>query len=182
MKILSARTGVLLLALGPAAGCSSPDAAPPAHRGVAAAVPAGPVARCSGHDVRADLLIGKRAGGRQDAALTVRSTAAAPCDLTGFPDLQLLGHGDDPISTMVVRAGSPAPLRLAAGGTAWSSLSWTTTPAADEPAGRCQPTADRLAVFVPADHTEVDVDFSAGAVCAHGRVEANAFRAGHPTP
>jgi len=158
-------------------------AAPRANRGAAkaAAAQAGPVARCTGRDVTAELRIGKLAGGRQSAALTVRNTAAAPCELTGFPELQLLGHGYDPISTMVVHEGSSVPLRLASGATAWSSLSWATTPAADEHTGGCQPAASRLAVFVPSDQTEVDVDYSAGPICAHGRVEANAFRAGIPT-
>jgi hypothetical protein len=169
-------------AVAPAAGAAKPRH--PAGAGPQSATKSGAhaaAARCSGRSLTAALRIQGLSGGTQNAALTVRNKTAQPCTLAGFPDLQLLGHGDDPVSTLVLRAGPAGVLRLSAGGTAWAQLRWGTTPASDEPAGGCEPAASRLAVFAPGDRTQINLDYSAGPVCQHGRVQANAFRAGLPT-
>jgi hypothetical protein len=114
--------------------------------------------------------------GRRSAAVGVHNGSTSACGLDGYPDLQLLGQGTDPISTLVVPTGSHSLVRLEPGATAWSALDWSTRAGAGEPqAGPCQPAAARLAVFAPHDRTELDVAFSAGPVCRFGRIEAGAF-------
>ena len=147
----------------------------PATATQAGRAPDGPVARCSGKELAADLQPPAAAGDRRSAALSLRNTGSKPCSLSGFPDLQLLGHADDPISTLVVHTGPAGSVRLAPGATAWAALIWTTKAAADEPAGGCEPAAGRLAVFAPSDENQLDVTYSAGPICEHGRVEAGAF-------
>jgi hypothetical protein len=135
-------------------------------------------ALCSGHAVVAQLRPGAGSGDRRSATIGLTNASAVSCTLSGFPELQLVAAGNDPVSTLTVRKGQPSTVRLKPGATAWSALSWTTRAAADEPAsGRCQPAADRLAVFAPQDHVEMDVTYSGGPVCQHGRIEVGAFRA-----
>lgn len=157
------------------------DMTKPSARSAAKAAPPAASARCSGTDLTAGLRIGALAAGRRAAALTVRNRTSRPCTLGGFPALQLLGRGDDPISTLVVHEGSAPALRLSPGATAWAPLTWGTSPVADEPTGGCEPAASRLAVFAPDDEKQINLDYSAGPVCDHGRVQASAFRAGTPT-
>ena len=183
------------VASSPAVSVSAPPVVPPAASAAnpprqagtgpqraMKATPAAPAARCSGRGLTAGLEIGNLSGSTQSAALSVRNTTAQPCTLSGFPDLQLLGHGEDPISTLVVHTGSAGTLQLSPGATAWAPLTWSTAPATDEPAGGCEPSASRLAVFAPGDSTQINLDYSAGPICGHGRIAASAFRAGAPTP
>lgn len=149
----------------------------PVEAGPAQAAPAapagGPVARCAGSALQASFRIdpaGKTA--QRGGAVGLRNTSTTACTVSGFPGLQLLGRGDDPISTFNVRdAKAPRAILLAPGQTAWAALTWTVSPAADEPrSDPCQPSAVRLGVNPPDDRTQLYVPYAAGPVCDHGRI------------
>lgn len=173
---------------GPSSGlASTPPSRLPTSGAAAGASPKNPgqqrLASCSGHMVQAQLqLAASSSAGRRAGAVGLRNTSTRPCGIDGHPDLQLLGRDADPISTVVVAARSHSPIRLAPGATAWATLTWSTLAGADEPrTGTCEPAASRLAVFAPQDQTQLDVVFSGGPVCQHGRIEVGAFGAKSPT-
>ena len=146
----------------PATTSSSPAVAGPAG----AAVPS-----CPASALEARFRVTGGDSTRRSGAVGFHNQGKTACTLSGFPDLQLLGRSDDPISTSVVRDGArPGVIRLAPGQTAWAAVTWTAVAAADEPrSGPCQPAAVRLAVFPPAQLTQLSIDYTAGVVCDHGR-------------
>jgi hypothetical protein len=127
---------------------------------------------CSGSALQALFQANAANGSQRSGAVGLRNQSASVCTVSGYPDLQLLGRGDDPISTSVVKdAKSPAVVRLAPGQTAWAAMAWRTAAVADEPqSGPCQPAAGRLAVFLPGQTTQLSTSFDAGSVCDHGRI------------
>jgi hypothetical protein len=129
-------------------------------------------ATCSGSVLQAQLRTAPADGSRRTGSVGLRNTAQTACTLSGFPDLQLLGTGNDPISTLGVRtAGTPGAVVVGPGRTAWAGLTWITTPAFDEPSsGPCEPAAVQLAVFAPNDRTQLSIAYAGGPVCDHGRI------------
>jgi hypothetical protein len=176
-----------LAAVSPFAGAPpSSSAAPPtpsltATTTAPAPSPSGPARAgdapaCAGSVLQAQLKVDGTVG-KATGAIGLRNQSAAACTVTGFPDLQLLGRGDDPISTRAApTAGSPAAVRLEPGATAWSPVTWSTVASADE-ASPCEPAAERLAVFAPGDKTQLNVAYSAGPVCDHGLIQVGPFSA-----
>jgi hypothetical protein len=171
---------------GPSAGAAATTspAAPGPGRGATAPSPRAASKSqlpCPGSALRGRLRVAPAIHANQrTATVGLVNTSKQTCTVNGYPDLQLLGAGTDPISTMTVHAGSAAAVRLAPGATAWATLRWSAVASADEAADACQPAASRLAVFAPHDTTELDVAFSGGRVCQHGRIQVGAFGARAP--
>lgn len=133
---------------------------------------------CTGRELEAQLRVAAATGGERTAALGLRNKTGAPCTIDGYPDLQLLAAGTDPISTSPVHVGSKSRITVAPGATVWSALRWSVVAASGEPGtGACEPTASQLAVFAPDDIVELDIPFSAGPICQHGRIEVGASKA-----
>jgi hypothetical protein len=133
---------------------------------------------CTGRELQAQLKIAAASDGRRTAALGLRNKSSSPCTVDGYPDLQLLASGADPISTSPVHIGAKTRVSVAPGATAWSALSWSVVAGSGDPStGACGPTVSKVAVFAPDDTVELDVPFSAGSVCQHGRIEVGPLKA-----
>ena len=155
----------------PAAPAMKPAATKPAAARVApkAGEP------CTGGQLRAELKVAGRAGdGPVMAAVGLRNKSGNPCTMDGFPGLQLLAAGADPISTSPVETGSKARITVAAGATAWARLSWKAGDAA------CGPRPAQLAIFAPDDTVEMDVAFTTGPVCDGGQISVGALQSRSP--
>jgi hypothetical protein len=141
--------------------------------GAAAGAPpgaAGAAPPCPGTALTAQFEANSGKAGQRSGRVGLRNGSGAVCSVIGFPEVQLVGRGDDPISTYTVHDGAARLVLLAPGQTSWATLTWSTQAAADEPAtGPCQPSAERLAVFAPHQQTQLNVPFAAGPVCVHGQ-------------
>jgi hypothetical protein len=158
---------------------SSPALVLPSRSGTNTVSAAPAAGGCAGRQLAADFRLGNPGNGGQarSGAVGLRNVSGAGCTLVGYPGLQLVGRGNDPISTYTVHGGGPGRvLVLAPGRTAWAVLSWTTAPASDEPSSEpCQPAAAQLAVNPPNDQTQLYAAFGGGSVCDHGRMTINPF-------
>jgi hypothetical protein len=156
---------------GPAPATTSSSSATAGPNGAPAGPAGAAVPSCPASALEARFRVTGGDSTRRSGSVGFHNQGKTACTLSGFPDLQLLGRGDDPISTSVVRDGArPGVIRLAPGQTAWAAVTWTAVAAADEPrSGPCQPAAVRLAVFPPAQLTQLSTDYTAGVVCDHGR-------------
>jgi hypothetical protein len=159
----------------PASSGGSAPGGPPVPTGTPKTNP--PVAgnaigRCPGNTLRAEFHVTGTESGRRSGMVGLRNVASTACTLAGYPGLQLVGTGVSPISTDTAPDGKPGrAVRLDPGQAAWTTLTWTTVAAADEPrSGPCEPEAPRLAVNPPDDSTQLFAEFAAGPVCDHGRL------------
>ncbi|MDA8274929.1 MAG: DUF4232 domain-containing protein [Actinomycetota bacterium] len=113
------------------------------------------------------------AAGTIEVTVTLRSTAAGPCTLVGYPGLQLLGPGGVPLPTDVVRGGTlgfvsmaPATVVVAPGASVAFNIGFTDVPVGGETS--CAQSASLL-VTPPNAYGHVTLA-SRLAPCDHGRM------------
>jgi hypothetical protein len=154
---------------GPSGSTGAPTTNPP--------IAVNAIGRCAGNALRAEFHVTSTESGRRSGMVGLRNVASTACTLAGYPGLQLVGRGVGPVSTDTAPDGKPGrTVRLDPGKAAWTTLTWTTVAAADEPrSGPCEPEAPRLAVNPPDDDTQLFAAFAAGPVCDHGRMTMSAL-------
>ncbi|MFB7293088.1 DUF4232 domain-containing protein [Actinacidiphila glaucinigra] len=155
-------TGLAALALACGAGPS------------AAATPGTPVARCAAKDLAASVRAIDAGAGNRYAALVLTNTSRTACTTRGYVGLQLTGPDGAKVPTRVVRDTSQAAadLTVAPGGRIWARLHWGAVPSGSEPVtGPCEPTARTVRVIPPDRHDAATAPWTAGAVCAGGRID-----------
>jgi hypothetical protein len=121
--------------------------------------------------------------GNRYVRLRFTNTSGAPCTLSGFVGLQLVGA--QPIPTNVVHS-QDAPVTVvsvAPGAPASSLLHWGAIPGANEPqSGPCEPTPTQMRVSVPNQAAPLVVGWSFGPVCQQGQFFVGALQAGPGQP
>jgi hypothetical protein len=110
--------------------------------------------------------------GHVGVLFTLRNTSSAACRLAGYPALQLLGSGGQPLPTTVVRAVGgaylfpavePRPVALPPGGVGSFDLQYSDNPvgaAASEPYATACPAATQVEVTMPNSRDHVVVPAS----------------------
>jgi hypothetical protein len=97
---------------------------------------------------------GSAGAGHIEGLATLTNTSAATCTTSGYMGMQLLGTGDTPLPTHVVRApGSEPVITLAPGqsASALGRLSPDVPGPGDSPSGTCQPVAHATEITPPND-------------------------------
>jgi FtsP/CotA-like multicopper oxidase with cupredoxin domain len=142
------------------------------------------LARC--HTAQLHVSFGQLgAGAGQRYVQLVLTNAGAPCQTSGYIGMQLLGLGNQPIPTMVVRStqNPVVTVTLASGAQASAQLHWAGIPLSDEPqTGPCEPNPTQAQVTPPNEVQFAVVPWMLGSVCGHGRIDADPLRAGVPSP
>ena len=100
----------------------------------------GPV-RCATSALTGSVLGSSGAAGTIETTVGLRSTAATPCTLGGYPGLQMLAGSGSPLPTAVVRKGSysftsmaPTTVTLAPGQSAYFNIGYSDVPVGSETA------------------------------------------------
>jgi hypothetical protein len=124
------------------------------------------------------------AGAGQRYVMLVLVDTGAPCQMTGYVGLQLLGAGGAPIPTVVSRqAGRLVPVSLERGGAASTPLHWAGIPLSDEAqAGPCEPQPAEVQITPPDQTAFVTAAWALDPVCGHGRIDVQPLVRGVPAP
>lgn len=124
------------------------------------------------------------AGAGQRYVTLVLVNHGAPCQMTGYVGLQLLGAGGVPIPTVVSReAGSAVPVTLQPGGAASTPLHWAGIPLSDEAqTGPCEPQPAQVEITPPDETQVVTTAWTLDPVCGHGRIDVQPLVLGVHTP
>lgn len=115
--------------------------------------------------------------GQRDVTLVLRNISAQPCNVFGYPGMQLQEADGRPVPTTVERNPDPTPklITLAPGGSAVSTLRWTAINSPNEPGNPCEPTANLAEVTPPDERDPLTVDWTMGMVCGEGAMTATSF-------
>ena len=122
--------------------------------------------RCATADLAGSIVGSSGAAGTIETTVGLRSTAATPCILGGYPGLQMLGPGGAALPTNVVRKGNysftsmaPTTVTLAGGQSAYFNIGYSDVPVGNETS--C-PTSASLEVTPPnaTDHLVVTAALS----------------------
>jgi Protein of unknown function (DUF4232) len=151
----------------------NPTGAPVNGNGNGGATP-----RCHTSGLQAGFAGSDAGAGQRYLRLVLANTSGHACRIYGWPGLGL-GTGTASISTNAVRTGTPTSFVIPAGGHAHAKLHWTVVPSADEPqSSACEPTPAWIYVTPPNETTQLQVPWSYGAVCGHGRIDLTPLAAG----
>jgi hypothetical protein len=134
--------------------------------------------RCHTSDLHATITGFDAGAGQRYARLVFQNVSGHACRMYGWPGMGL-GHGTASISTNVVRQGTPTSFVIIPNGHAHARLHWTVVPSGDEPtSGSCEPTPSWIYVTPPNETTQLQIPWTSGSVCDHGRIEVQALVAG----
>lgn len=124
------------------------------------------------------------AGAGQRYVRLVLVDTGAPCQMTGYVGLQLLGAGGTPIPTVVSHEPGPlVPVPLASGGAASTPLHWAGIPLSDESqTGPCEPQPAQVQITPPDQTAFVTTAWTLDPVCGHGQIDVQPLVGGVPTP
>jgi len=128
--------------------------------------------------------LGAGAGNRQ-VRVVLTNHGSAACSMIGYPGLQLLGAGNQPVPTTVVRdgPGSPSTVVVAPGGQASGSLHWGAIAGTGESqTGPCEATPQQVEVTPPNQVQPLTIGWSFGPVCEQGHLDAGPLQLGVPAP
>jgi hypothetical protein len=179
---LMAAAGVLVIAVL-AAACSSGPSSPTtttSTRQPATTTTGGPgattsrpatttttgagTAACASTQLSGALTGGNGAAGTIETTVVLRNTSASPCQLSGYPALQMVDGSGSAVPTMTVDGGhygftsqAPAPVTLAAGQAGSFNIGYSDVPTGTETS--C-PTSAALQITPPAAHDRVTVSAS----------------------
>jgi FtsP/CotA-like multicopper oxidase with cupredoxin domain len=142
-----------------------------------------PVPACQAAQLRPSLRM-PDAGAGQRYVLLVLLDTGAPCQMTGYVGLQLLGAGGAPIPTVVSReAGRLVPVSLEPGGAASTPLHWAGIPLSDEAQdGPCEPQPAQVEITPPDQTAFATTAWTLDPVCGHGRIDVQPLVRGVPAP
>jgi Domain of unknown function (DUF4232) len=183
---LAALATVVAVVLGACGGGSSKHATPtttPRAPSTSTTVLPG-VPRCQASQLQPSFTPVSAGAGQRYSQLVFTNTGSA-CQTSGYPGLQLLGPGNQPIPTTVARSTlSPVvTVTVPNGGRASSQLHWAGIPLADEAqTGPCEPVASQVAVTPPDATQPTVVAWTLDSVCGHGHIDANPIVLGVPAP
>lgn len=115
--------------------------------------------------------------GQRDVSLVLRNISTQPCNVFGYPGMQLQEADGRPVPTTLERNADRMPelIRLAPGTSAVSTLEWTAINSGSEPDGACEPTADHAEITPPDERDPLMVAWGMGAVCDEGAVRVGSF-------
>jgi outer membrane murein-binding lipoprotein Lpp len=154
-QIAALVAGGLLLAGG---------AAPAFAQDTASAAP-----RCSAARLQVGVGRVDAGAGQRHATLTFTNRSRSTCSIYGYPGLIMVDKQGDTLRTRVRRAsGAKARKTLRPGGRASATLHWTVIESGGE---KSCPSAARLLVIPPDEHTYASIAFPAGQVCDDGRLD-----------
>lgn len=117
--------------------------------------------------------------GQRYVPLVLTNIARNPCSLSGYPSVQLVGVGGQPIPTDVVRidTGSVTRVTVSPGHRVSSVLHWIGIPLSDEAqTGPCEATPSHADITPPGDATPLSIAWSFDAVCGHGQIDTRPLR------
>jgi len=128
-------------------------------------------AACVSAQLSGALTGGNGAAGTIESTVVLRNTSASPCQLSGYPVLQMVDGSGSALPTMTVDGGhysftsqAPAPVTLATGQAGSFNIGYSDVPTGTETS--C-PTSAALQITPPGGHDHVTVSASL-APCAGG--------------
>lgn len=152
--------------------------------GGGASTPAGPD-RCHTSQLTGSLHGLDAAAGQRYATLTLTNHTGVTCRIDGYGGIQLVTASGATVPTEQSRDATAPPklITLAPKASASSQLHWTVVPSDRDPSqtGQCEPTPGALRVIPPDETDALQVKWTLGVVCDHGRIVQQAYRAGTGT-
>ena len=117
--------------------------------------------------------------GQRYASVTFNNSGQKPCQMLGFPGLQLAGNN---APTKVVRSNKPKVLiTVPVGGSAYTIIHWTAIPSGNEPQnGPCEPTATQIKLTPPNETNSLTQPWTFGPVCGGGELDVDPMTLGQP--
>lgn len=128
--------------------------------------------RCNYTNLSATLAHPDAGAGQRYVQFVVTDTGPTTCTLYGHGGFALVGA-----PTQLTWTADPGPslVTLAPGEQAAMTLHWAAVPADDETGAQCEPVA-ASAISIPPDETQpLEVAWTGGPVCQHGKMDASAY-------
>jgi hypothetical protein len=130
--------------------------------------------RCSAAQLQVGVGRVDAGAGQRHESLTFTNRSRSTCSIYGYPGLVMVDKQGDTLRTRVRRAsGAKARKTLRPGGRASATLHWTVIESGGE---KSCPSAARLLVIPPDEHTYASIAFPAGQVCDDGRLDVTPVR------